>query len=256
MILLDKDSKNKILAFIPLIQDNYAFWHIVSIHFEAKDRNEAEKLVQNFIDANKDTEGFCYLESEKKAISVMNLGAIDNYSGVKSNIENSIEGKRCKVIGKKMSPNGLKQIQINLSTNAAPQEGDALFKQRENRDENVILIIDDDMFIRKSLSSLLGDRAEIHEVSNGAEAVNAYMKYNPDVVILDIHMPEINGLDLVSELNKKDYSAFVLVSSSDSVKENVLEAMNRGAIGFLAKPVKKDRMFEYLDRCVTYRGED
>lgn len=253
MIFIGKENKNQILTFIPLIKDNYEFWHIVSINFDAKDKSEATEIIKNFVEANQNVEGFCYLENDKKAVSIMNLGTVDNYGEIKSNIESKLEGKKCKVLAKKMSANGLKQIQINLTKGSDSKAGDVLFKERENRAKNVVLIADDDLFVRKSLKSLLSGIAEIHESEKGSDVVGAYLTCNPDVVILDIHMPERSGLELVNDLNTQDTNAFVVVSSSDSIKENILKAIDGGAVGFLAKPAKKERLFEYLEQCITFR---
>jgi CheY-like chemotaxis protein len=253
MIYIDKNNKNQILTFIPLIKDNYLFWHIVSINFDAKNKEEAESLIQNFLKAYEDVDGFCYLESEKKAVSIMKLGEVESYSDVKNNIEQNIDGKKCRVLAKEMSPNGLKQVQINLSSSLKKSSNDHLYRDREKRQQNVILVADDDMFIRKSLSSLLSEYAEVIEVDNGDKVVYAYLACNPDIVILDIHMPGKDGLSLISNICHEDSDAFIIMSSSDSVKDNILNARDRGAIGFLAKPPRKDKLMQYMDQCITFR---
>ena len=256
MIYLDKNNKNQILTFIPLIKDNYADWHIVSISFDAKDKLEAEDIIQDFLQANEETDGFCYIESEKKAISIMKLGRVDNYSNIKNHIEENLDGKKCKVLAKKMSANGLKQIQINLSSKSKGDSNNFLFEDREKRKNNIILIADDDMFIRKSLVSLLSEYGDVFEVETGDDVVPHYVRYNPDIAILDIHMPGKDGLSLITDLHEQDSNAFVLVSSSDSVKENVLQAINSGAVGFLTKPVQKEKLEKYIDQCITFRKEE
>ena len=72
-------------------------------------------------------------------------------------------------------------------------------------------------------------------------------------VHLDIHIPPRMGLDIVPELIESDFDAFVIMLSSDSHKENVLLALERGAIGFLGKPPKKEKVLNYLNQCATFR---
>ena len=256
MILLDEENKNQVITFIPLIQENYADWHMVNIKFNAKDKGEATKIIGDFIEGYKDTSGFVYIESNTKAVSVIRLGRVKNYSDLQDNIEQNIKGKRCKVLARKMSASGLKKIQINLLESVNTNVGNKLFIEREDRERNIILVADDDMFIRKTLKSLLQGVSEIHEVDKGDAVLPIYKKINPDIVLLDIHMPNENGLDVIENLNKEDSSVFILVSSSDAIRSNVLKAMERGAIGFLAKPVRKDKLFMYLEQCITFRKEE
>ena len=80
-----------------------------------------------------------------------------------------------------------------------------------------------------------------------------YKEVNPDVVILDIHLPNQNGLDIIEKLNHLDSSAFIIISSSDSIKENVLKAIGLGAIGFLAKHIQKNKLFSLFNQCITFQ---
>lgn len=255
MIFIDADNKNRILTFIPMIQREYTDWHIITLKFDAKSREEAERVVNNFMFIYRENDGFVYLDGMKKAVSVMNLGQLKSYSEVQDSIARNVQGKSCKVLARGMSPNGLKQIQINLLESVSEGDGH-LFSEREQREKNVILLAEDDMFVRQTLRSLLSDMAEVHEVEKGDEVLSIYKKINPDVVILDIHMPNINGLEVVDILHKEDPSVFILVFSSDSIKNNVLMAAEKGAVGFLAKPVRKDKLFGYLDQCITFRKEE
>lgn len=252
MIFIDKNNKNQILTYVPLIQDNYNEWHIVSINLDTDNEDESKELLSKFLESYKDTIGFCYLESQNKAVSIMKLGEVTSYSEVKNNVETSLDNKKCRVLAKKMSANGLKQVQIDLSSKGDSKGKIDLFKAREGRDKNVIMVVDDDMFVRKSVCSLLSGISETIEVPDGTKALSEYIRTNPDIVILDIHMPNKSGLDVINEISNEDSNAFIVVSSSDSIRENVLEAVQRGAVGFLAKPIKKEKIFNYIDQCISF----
>lgn len=252
MILIDKKDQNKVLTFVPLIKVDYSQWHIVSLRFESESDEETNEILQRFVKINEDKEGFCLLESPGKALSILKLGTVDNYNAVKNDIEGKLDGKKCRVLAKKMSANGIKQIQINLTADKSSDKNEFLVLAREDREKNVILTIDDDLFVRKTLVSLLSENAEVHEVEDGASALEVYKQYNPDVVILDIHMPGVNGLALLQDILDVDPDAYVVMSSSDSVKENVVTAMKRGAVGFLVKPIQKEKIENYLSQCITY----
>lgn len=252
MILLKKENRNQVLTFIPLIKDNYAEWHIINLKFEAKDKDEALSIVDNFVECYQDKNGFCYMEGLTAAMCVIRLGENTNYSEIQNDIENKLDDKRCRVLAKKMSANGLKQIQINLSDSTSRRDN-KLFQAREVREENVVLIIDDDMFIRKTLGKLLDKYATCQGLATCTGIIEEYNSVNPDIVILDIHMPDGNGIEILKEINDIDSNAFIVMSSSDSVKENVLSAMQNGALGFLAKPVEKEKLMKYLEQCITFK---
>lgn len=252
MILIDKEDQNQILTFIPLIKIDYSQWHIVSLRFNAKTQEETDSILEKFVTMNADKEGFCLLESEGKALSIIKLGTVEKYSDVKNDMEKKLEGQKCRILAKKMSANGIKQIQINLTENQSTENNQFLVLSREEREKNVILVIDDDLFIRQTLVSLLSDNAEVKEAADGKNAVKIYSQYNPDIVILDIHMPESNGLSILSEILDIDPDAFIIMSSSDAKKDNVINAVKRGAIGFLVKPIQKEKIESYLKQCITY----
>jgi two-component system chemotaxis response regulator CheY len=64
-------------------------------------------------------------------------------------------------------------------------------------------------------------------------------------------MPNKTGLELVDEIMSIDSDAFVVILSSDSNRENVLASISKGAIGFLAKPIQKDKIEKIMNQCIT-----
>ncbi len=109
---------------------------------------------------------------------------------------------------------------------------------RGQNKRNVVLIADDDLFIRKVIRSALEGMAEIVEVADGAEVQDAYTKCMPDILFLDIHLPNISGLELLKQISKKDLGSYVIILSADSTEGNVQQAKFRGSRGFLTKPFR------------------
>ena len=251
MILIDSSSTSSIIGYIPKIRENYSEWHIITLKLNDSNKGDISNILNQFLDVYKKYDGFCYVENSELAISVIKLGVVDNYSDIQNRMQKNIEGSNCKVLAKKMSANGLKKIQINLSLGKENNNID-LFIEREKREKNVVLVAEDDLLFRTILNSLLQDVAEIHEVYEGDQVLEKYNKINPDIVILDIHLPKKNGFDIINDINNTDSSAFIIISSSDSIKENVLQAVKLGAIGFLAKPIQKDKLFFFLEQCTTF----
>lgn len=127
---------------------------------------------------------------------------------------------------------------------------------RGTNERNVVMIADDDLFVRKVIRTALDGLADLIEVADGAEVQEAYTRHMPDLLFLDIHLPNKSGLDLLPVLLKSDAGAFVIMVSADSSEENVLGSKYRGSRGFLAKPFKKDRILAIFNKCPTIRFSD
>jgi two-component system chemotaxis response regulator CheY len=102
------------------------------------------------------------------------------------------------------------------------------------------LLVDDSEFIRKSLKVVvkLLEGEVVGEAQDGLEAIEAYKKFRPDVVTLDIVMPNMTGVEAVKHLVKLDPNAKVIMVSSLGYQDKVKEAIVNGAKYFIVKPFK------------------
>ncbi|MEV7276933.1 response regulator transcription factor [Streptomyces sp. NPDC093111] len=101
-----------------------------------------------------------------------------------------------------------------------------------------VLIVDDQAMVREGFSVLLGAMPDIEvvgEAVNGREAVTQVAALRPDVVLMDIRMPELNGIDATREIVAADADAKVLVLTTFDLDEYVYQALRAGASGFLLK---------------------
>ena len=251
MISVNKENKQEVMAFIPAIKANLSEWQLITIRLANINLSEPKEIQKRFLTMYDGKEGLSFITNDSRIILIVRLGRLDNYTRLKSNIEKEMDGHRCRVIVQRVNEVSLNQVSIDLSDSDSDQK-QTFYNLREDRKQNVILIAEDDEFIRKTLNKLLSKNALIYEVEDGKDVLEAYKKHNPDITILDIHMPNKNGLKLMGELYEQDYDAFIIVSSADSVKQNVLETISRGAAGFLAKPIQKDRLSSLIEQCITY----
>ncbi len=109
-----------------------------------------------------------------------------------------------------------------------------------------VLVVDDAMFMRNSLRMIL-ERNAIEVVGmagNGIEAIAQYKALKPDVVTMDITMPDMDGLTAVDAILREDPAARILVVSALADKSTSVEAIKRGAQGFLLKPITPDSLRE------------
>lgn len=101
------------------------------------------------------------------------------------------------------------------------------------------MIVDDSLFQRKSLARLVAQLGweVISEASNGKEAVELYRRERPDLVLMDLLMPEMEGTDAVGKIIEGDKNAKIVVVSSLGYDEIVNRALSLGAKQFITKPV-------------------
>ena len=114
-----------------------------------------------------------------------------------------------------------------------------------------ILIVDDEPSIRKYLQTLLEvDGYEVNAVSNGKDAVELVSTGDkPDVIILDVLMPEMDGLDTLRALMHQDRSLNVIMLSCSNEVGTVVEAIRLGAHDYLTKPFEKPELDAALLKC-------
>lgn len=109
-----------------------------------------------------------------------------------------------------------------------------------------VLIVDDSTMIRHALSKWLSDSGAtiVAEARNGREAVELYRQHSPDLVTLDITMPEMDGLATLDEIMKINREARVIIISALTSQETTLSAIKRGARTYVRKPFTAEELTE------------
>jgi len=118
-----------------------------------------------------------------------------------------------------------------------------------------LLIVDDHAVVRQGLRGfleLLEDFEIVGEGSNGTEAVSLAVDLKPDVILLDLMMPEMDGVEATRRIRLADPEARILILSSFSNDDNVLPAIRAGAMGYVLKDIDPDALAEALR--ATYQG--
>ncbi len=119
-----------------------------------------------------------------------------------------------------------------------------------------VLLADDQALFREALATLLDVRAEIDvvgEAGNGAEALDRVAALRPDVVLMDLHMPVLDGIGATRRLRIEQPDVRVLALTTFDDDEDVFSALRAGAVGYLLKDVSADRLVEAL--LAAARGE-
>jgi two-component system chemotaxis response regulator CheY len=115
-----------------------------------------------------------------------------------------------------------------------------------------ILVVDDAAFARVRTSrTLIGAGHEVLEADNGRRAIEMYQEHRPDLVLLDITMPEMDGIETLSELRRLDPGAQVAILTAVGHQSVVVDAIKRGARDFLVKPIEPERLLAVVGRLVA-----
>ena len=115
-----------------------------------------------------------------------------------------------------------------------------------------VLITDDALFMRVTLKNILtkGGYEVVGEASNGRESVELYGQMKPDLVTMDITMPEMDGITAVKEIKKLDPNANVIMCTAMGQKNMVMEAVSAGAKDFIVKPFQPDKVIEAIEKII------
>lgn len=108
------------------------------------------------------------------------------------------------------------------------------------------MLVDDAQVIRVMLKRILVDAGYTvsGEASNGQDAVELYRQLHPDLVMMDITMPEMNGIEAVRAIRSEDPNAKIVMCSAMGQKAHVVEAIEAGAKNFILKPFEPEKVLE------------
>ncbi len=121
--------------------------------------------------------------------------------------------------------------------------------------KGIVLVVDDERTIRDSLRMILEyEGYRVEEASCGSEAMVAVANVNPEAVILDIKMPEMDGMEVLNSLKERGFTMPILMISGHADINTAVKATRRGAFDFFEKPLKKERVLTSLRNAVeSYR---
>ena len=119
-----------------------------------------------------------------------------------------------------------------------------------------VLVVDDSRTSRRILKDIL-DRAGykvVGEAINGKEGVAYYVKFRPDIVTMDITMPEMDGIEALRQIKRENPDAKVIMITAAGQKDKMMEAVKLGAAEFIAKPFIEETVLEALRHCSQPEG--
>ncbi|HLS20403.1 MAG TPA: response regulator [Bacillota bacterium] len=116
-----------------------------------------------------------------------------------------------------------------------------------------ILIVDDAAFMRMMIKDILTKNGYevVGEAQDGVEAVEKYKELNPDLVTMDITMPEMDGVTALKEIKEFNPDAIVIMCSAMGQQAMVIDAIQAGAKDFIVKPFQAERVLEAIEKALS-----
>lgn len=116
-----------------------------------------------------------------------------------------------------------------------------------------ILVVDDAAFMRLMIKDMLAEAGHtvVGEAVNGLDAIEKFRKLKPDLVTMDITMPDMEGVDALKEIRRIDPRAVVIMCSAMGQKQMIVEAIKSGAKDFIVKPLQTSRVIEAISKALV-----
>ncbi len=117
-----------------------------------------------------------------------------------------------------------------------------------------VLVVDDAVFMRHMVKSILTDLGHevVGEAGDGEEACRMYEELNPDMVTMDLVMPNMGGLEALKKIRQRHPDAKIVVISALDQRQPLMDALKHGAADYVVKPFEKDRVIEAISRVMAH----
>ncbi|MDY0030043.1 MAG: response regulator [Pseudobdellovibrionaceae bacterium] len=123
-----------------------------------------------------------------------------------------------------------------------------MFSVRSHRSRPLILLVEDDPFTQQLVKLAIKDSFEVISAETALQAIAYYQRHLPDLVFLDIQLPDGNGISLLNKIAAADPNHYTVMLSSHTQKEKIIECQGFGAKGFIGKPFTRQRLVDALEK--------
>lgn len=127
--------------------------------------------------------------------------------------------------------------------------------RRTDREDITVLLVEDDILTQRLIRNSISKEYDVKATKNGQEAIIAYADIAPDIVFLDIGLPDVCGHKLLNKLLEMDPDAFIVMLSGNGDRQNIVKAVEAGAKGFIGKPFTKDKLVQYIQKSPHYNSK-
>lgn len=254
MEVLQHYSLTRFMGFVPRIKKEQGEWFIVEVCLTGKTHHNSAYIALKLRDYFAGRDGAIFICNSSNILVLAHMGKDVKGESLSNGIHKKLPEHSCMAQTTDMTPDGLVRVQLSLKSleqdNQLQPGSSALFIARQQRQERIVMVVDDDMMIRSIVSKTFHTRSRVFEFNDSRGVLDAYLDYLPDVIFLDIHLPGGSGIELLREILCFDDTAYVIILSSDSVKNNIVNAKELGAKGFVAKPFTLEKLESCYRNCL------
>jgi two-component system chemotaxis response regulator CheY len=262
MEVLRHHDLKQFLAFFPKIKSTIGEWRLINVSLEKDSSGSIFYIARKLRGFLSHTDGQILICNNRNLLALVKTGKGSDIEQLQKDILIRFPDYDCTVAAVETTNEGLHKLELHFGGKSfegiLTQGGNAslMLQERVKRQKNVILIADDDQLILAQLKNFLEPYATVIALQDGTEVVDTCLQIMPDILILDLHLPGQSGMDILDEILMFDQDAYVLMLSSDTDRNNVLNARKIGAKGFIAKPFTKEKLEEALWKCPTMKKKN
>lgn len=142
-----------------------------------------------------------------------------------------------------------------ILTGALPANAESIAQRRASHAQPELMLIEDDPFTRRLVDNVLSKQYRLTALGEASTAIDTYVRLAPDILFLDINLPNVTGHELLERIVEIDPAAYVIMLSGNADRDNITQAMSKGAKGFVAKPFTREKIIQYIEKCPTIRHD-
>ncbi len=200
------------------------------------------------------------IATQCSASNAADIAAIYQLAQQMSAVRFHVDAKQERTRAKLAAVEEQTQIQKNMRTRQAilnpdvkAQETENIATRRRQRLAPELMLIEDDSFSSRLVSNVLQRQYHLTILEDTFMALRTYVRLAPDILFLDIGLPNVTGHELLERILALDPDACVVMLSSSADRVNVMRAMEKGAKGFIAKPFTREKIMQYVERCPSIK---
>lgn len=253
MEILSHKSHQELLNYLQHVRASLQEWLLLEVRLteQSKDNITVRDTAELIHSLFGEKEGKIYICNDHEVLMLVRWGR-NAPEEVTKKIEKQFPEGSCEVQVHAPTVEGLTKLELQISV----KHPITLAKIRRAREEKIILVADDDMYMRLLVKKGVGQDLTVYEVANGDEVLAAYKKLAPNILFLDIHMPNVEGTVILQSILALDPEAYVVMLSADSSPENVLFTKEQGAKWFVGKPFTKEKLQECIRHYFSLGNSD
>ncbi len=272
-----KGSEVALRDMLSAIEQNTVSWRAICLHIAdltESERQEAKQISHNILEAQLDMEDTTMFDCEDDDVITVCRGvsakvllslceqlnylfSSDEHTGeqrvvlldlsveletLRSLVDSRIETI---IVRNKAAQEEKDKTSVEHNENTPPEE-------HLTRHEFTILIVEDDPMSLRMVTNLLQKEYHVIAAGTGEEALGMYGLHRPDLVFLDIGLPDMEGHEVLESMRDRDPEAHVIMLSGNSFKDAIMKAMKLGAKGFVGKPFCQEKLKSYITNSPNY----